>query len=151
RQQIKAPGGIDMGSHSHEVDEHRTPTPAGADKHDPYAEFRLPASRTDAVVKQSNLNKLVDEHATPQEKLKAAEYLWEHGKKVDGKVTVTVQDKDGPRNIELEVESAGKGRKMVHVFADDKEGNSHTVLRGIDKGNGQFVKETMGNREVGFN
>ncbi len=83
---------------------------------------------------------LLSDKSTAQEKLKAVETLAASG--IDH---LQIKDKDGSvRDLRLELEKAG-ARTLVHLYAADKGGREHVLLRGISNGDGTYTHETNKN------
>ena len=79
---------------------------------------------------------LADPKASAADKLSTVEKLAEGGVK-----NISVPDADGKmRDYKIDVEHAGN-RSMVHLYGKDDKGRDQVVLRGVDNGNGNFVKE----------
>ncbi len=89
---------------------------------------------------------LSDANASAQSKLAAVEALAAAGKR-----RVTIQDGGKTRECTIDVEKIGRDRKLVHLHADDDNGKSRVVLRGIANADGTFQKERdRSGREMSF-
>jgi len=75
------------------------------------------------------------------DKVRMMDYLFQSGVGTDQN-PLQIRDRDGNvRNYVIEEQQAGNGRTMVHLFAQDDQGERHVVLRGVMQQDGSVQQE----------
>jgi hypothetical protein len=116
---------------------------------DPFA----PQKSSESAPVDADKKTLLDNNASKQERLAAAEKL-----AAKGDTNFSVQDQNGSHNYRIEQSKIGKdGRSFLHVYAADgqnnksESGNEHVMLRAISDGKGNFEQQkSSSGHKVGY-
>ncbi|HEY9683326.1 MAG TPA: hypothetical protein V6C86_17235 [Oculatellaceae cyanobacterium] len=96
----------------------------------PEAQKTLPAE--DKATQEKNVNQMLDSNTSPEDKIKLASKMYEHGQR-------SFTDKDGHK-YDINETNAG-GRKVVGVFTNDQNGHSQNALRGVVEKDGSVSQQ----------
>ncbi len=111
-------------------------------------EAKLATLKPDQV---AALQQLLKPGATQPEQLKAIETLAKSGLR-----TLKIKDGDKDRTLSFAVQSAGKGKSYIGLFATDDKGKSRIAIRGMNDGQNNYVQQgkasfygTIWSRDIG--